>query len=223
MHPDVLPSHTQARALVWAPWRFNLGDHWQTINYLITRSFVLREEQLLSRYQHGQDFGPRFAEILSLINGPERSCVTIVDEPGTQEPDGFDVWAAPSWPTNKRWDASRVINTVTYQFDGISSAESKNPPLADQVRMLHEAQLRKVLSARLGSHMTLTECVAALARSRLFLGCDSGMSHLAHAVGVPTIVVEYALPVITCHRNKHFILAKGTAEALQAIRQILAV
>lgn len=217
-HTDVAASRTP----VWAPWRFNLGDHWQTINYLLTRSMILREEQLLSRYQHGQDYGERFREILSLIDKPERSCVRIVDEPGTHEPDGFDLWAAPSWPTKQKWLPSLSDRFVTYQFDGVSSAESKNPPEAD------EEMLFRIMEAcstnapvRLSKELSLPSCVHALMNSRLFVGCDSGMSHLAHAVGTPTIIIEYGLPVITCHRGKHFELARGTMAAFDAIRRAL--
>jgi len=217
MHPDIIQSVTP----VWAPWRFNLGDHWQTVNYLITRSFVLREEQLLSRYQHGKDYGERLHEILSLINAPERSKVTIVDEPGTHEPDGFDVWAAPSWPAKQQWLPSFAERSVTYQFDGISSAESKNPPADDVLVLLREIELHCHSSVALGKDLTLAGCVHALMRSSLFVGCDSGMSHLAHAVGTPMIIIEYGLPVITCHRGKHFELARGTLEASYAISRIL--
>lgn len=239
MHPDLTPARTSSHSHeIWSPWRFNLGDHWQTVNYLLTRSFILREEQLLSRWQHGQDCGKRFQEILALIKGPERSCVTLVDEPGVHEPDGFDVWAAPSWPTRETWKASERIrhDSVTYQFDGISSAEDKNPPREDQTRLIREME-RGLNVYRvnyglnvyrvhyhvqwLSSELTLAECVAHMRRSIVFVGCDSGMSHLAHAVGVPTIIIEYKLPIVTCHRGKHFVHVRGTDEALAAIEQIL--
>lgn len=222
MHPDIHPAcETSSSFRVWAPWRFNLGDHWQTVNYLLTRSFILREEQLLSRYQHGQDHGARFEEILALINGPERSCVTLVDEPGVHEPDGFDVWAAPSWPTHLRWEPPFGTESIAYQFDGISSAKDKNPSESDQALIWNVLNTHSGKpTTALGKHLTLKQCVAVLARTPFFIGCDSGMSHLAHAVGCPTIIIEYDLPIITCHRGKHFMLARGTDEALALIRRM---
>ncbi len=221
MHPDVKP----ATDSIWAPWRFNLGDHWQTINYLLTRSFVLREEMLLSKWQHGKDCSKRFTEILALIKGPERSCVTLVNGAGDHEPDGFDVWAAPSWPTHETWQAPLAMNNgvVTYQFDGVSSAEEKNPSRDDQARMITEMNhgLNVSRVKRLGSDSTLAECVEQMRKSLLFVGCDSGMSHIAHAVGVPTIIVEYGLPIITCHRGKHYMHARGTDEAVKLIEKLL--
>jgi hypothetical protein len=228
MHPDVTPARSTAPLSfqeIWSPWRFNLGDHWQTVNYLITRSFILREEQLLSRWQHGRDCSKRFKEILALIKGPERSCVTLVDAVGSREPDGFDVWAAPSWPTHETWKPHELMNhdTVTYQFDGVSSAAEKNPPREDQTRMLAamERGLNVYSVKRLGSDSTLAQCVDEMRRSIVFVGCDSGMSHIAHAVGVPTIIVEYGLPIITCHRGKHFVHVRGTDEAVKAIERTL--
>lgn len=231
MHPDLSPAPKPRTAVpwdltpiangVWSPWRFNLGDHWQTVNYLLTRSFVLREEQLLSRWQHGQDNKDRFEEILALIKGPERSCVTLVDEVGTHEPDGFDVWAAPSWPTHATWKAHERHALITYQFDGISSAEDKNPPFDDYSRLLTTLMNRSEYTTRLDKCLTLSECVDLLCQSRFFVGVDSGMSHLAHAVGVPTIIIEYKLPIITCHRGKHFMHARGTDEAIAMIDRLL--
>lgn len=211
-HPDVSPTKTPT----WAPWRFNLGDHWATVSYLITRSYILREEQQLSRYQHGVDFKERFQEILTLLQGPERSSVSLVDEPGTHEPDGYDVWAAPAWPTKPRWSPPKAGNNqVCYQFDGVSSAESKNPPPQDMDRILEAIGQGGV---RLGNHQTLAQIVALLSESSLFVGVDSGMSHIAHSVGTPVIIVEYQLPIITCHREKHFKHVRGTAELLEAIK-----
>ncbi len=204
-HPDVSTPKTP----VWAPWRFNLGDHWATINYLITRSFVLREEMLLSRYQHGQDFASRLQEIRYLLAAPERSSVVLVDEPGTHEPDGFDVWATNYWPTKETWKPN-AGRRVCYQFDGISSAEDKNPPREDQRRILDFLKRENMEPVRLGSHMTLAAAVHELAEAQMFIGCDSGMSHVAHSVGTPMILVEYKLPIITTHRGKRFIHVHGT-------------
>lgn len=212
-HRDVSHSRTQ----VWAPWRFNLGDHWATVNYLITRSFVLREEMLLSRWQHGVDCAARFSEILSLIAGPERSSVVLVDEPGLHEPDGFDVWAAPSWPTKKTWNPSDYEKwKFVYQLDGVSSADIKNPTLEDEKEIVRRLNFHG-RSVRLGKEMSLEKIVEEMATAELFVGVDSGMSHVAHSVGVPMILVEYGLPIVTTHRGKPFKHVRGTEELDQAI------
>lgn len=212
-HPDVSKTKTP----VWAPWRFNLGDHWATINHLITRSFVLREEMVLSRYQHGVDYGKRMEEILALLDAPERSSVALTDEPGTHEPEGFDVWAGNFWSTKEKWYPPQC-RKICYQFDGVSSAEDKNPHPYDKQRILGTCDwLLGRHPVRLGSEMTLAQAVHEMATASLFIGCDSGMSHVAHSVGVPMILVEYRLPIITTHRHKNFIHARGTDEFIRLI------
>jgi hypothetical protein len=212
-HKDVSHSRTQ----IWAPWRFNLGDHWATVNYLLTRSFVLREEMLLSRWQHGVDCSVRFNEILSLIAGPERSSVVLVDEPGLHEPDGFDVWAAPSWPTIKTWNPSDYKKwKIVYQLDGISSAESKNPSPEDEKEIVSLLN-RHGRATRVGKEMSLARVVEEMSTAEIFVGVDSGMSHVAHSVGVPMILVEYGLPIATTHRGKPFKHVRGTEELKAAV------
>ena len=213
-HPDVrssLMSHP------WSAQSSNLGDHWMTVNHLITRSYVLREEQRLSRWQHGRDFGPRFNEIIDLLQAPERSRVVVVDEPGKQEPGGFDVWTGPAWPTKRRWDMlAHRHGPICYQFDGISSPE-KNPSAADLEHIVRCFGTGR--SVCLGAAQSLDTIVRLLSMARLFVGVDSGMSHIAHSVGVPVIIVEYGLPVITCHRCKHFKHVRGTDELLTALAE----
>jgi hypothetical protein len=205
---------------VWAPWRFNLGDHWATINYLITRSWMLKEEIHLSRYQHGQDFKVRMEEILELLDKPKESKVTIVDARGTHEPEGEDVWTSPYWPTKDRWFPQKV-DVVCYQFDGISSAADKNPSEEDEDRVLRAIYARGYQAVRLSKNLPLRTCMSHLAHSQCFVGCDSGMSHLAHSVGTPVYLVEYKLPVITAHRKKHFVHCRGTDELLAALHRDL--
>lgn len=202
---------------VWSPWRFNLGDHWATINYLITRSWMLKEEIHLSRWQHGQDFKSRFDEILDLLDKPKHSRIVIVDEKGTHEPEGEDVWTSPYWPTKVRWEPGRDPR-VCFQFDGISSAADKNPSGLDAVAIVHALVSSGYEPIKLGKDRSLWDCAVALSRSQCFVGCDSGMSHLAHSVGVPIYLVEYKLPVITAHRNKNFIHCHGTVDLIYKLK-----
>ena len=210
MHADLSPSKTP----VWGPWHFNLGDHWATANYLLTRSWMNLEEQLLSRYQHGKDYKARWDEIFSLLNGPERSQVTLVDDHGKHEPSGYAVWATPFWPTKITWDPLAKHETICHQFDGDSNASGKNPPDEDLPRILGSL---KGTPVKLGKHLSLAQCVEELSKAKYFVGCDSGMSHLAHSVGVPIIMVEYSQAVVTTHRRKHYTVAKGTDALIKVI------
>ena len=205
---------------IWSAWRFNLGDHWATINYLLTRSWMLKEEIHLSRWQHGQDFKTRFEEILNVLDQPKGSKVVIVDEPGTHEPEGEDVWTSPYWGTKKRWELGKQ-RSVAFQFDGISSGEDKNPPDADRGRILRSLLFQDYELYKLGKNYSIWECMEILTRCKCFVGCDSGMSHVAHSVGIPIYLVEYRLPVITAHRNKTFVHCRGTDELISALKRDL--
>ncbi len=188
---------------------------------------------------HNAGFGDRFASIqllarLAVTEGPYRVAVAdegratlhheivnaldlpvplnLTAEPGNTPLDGFTVWACDYFPTKTRWDWTKRHDYVVYQFDGLSSPE-KNPALSDQRRILdviHDTY--HLESHQLGKHLSVQENVNMLAGAAFFVGCDSGMSHLAHSVGTPLFLLEYGLPVVTCHRNKSYILCAGAGD-----------
>jgi hypothetical protein len=160
--------------------------------------------------------------MLALIAGPERSAVTVVDAPGTRELNGFDVWASPFWPTANPWRANERHQGIVCQFDGISSAESKNPP-PDQLPGILRTLSGYAPTLVLGKTHSLTQITELMRSAKLFVGVCSGMSHLAHSTGIPMVLVEYKMPIITCHRRKHFVHTRGTEEMLAAVRSILGV
>jgi hypothetical protein len=49
----------------------------------------------------------------------------------------------------------------------------------------------------------------------LFVGVDSGMSHLCHSVGLPIFLLEYGLPTATVHSGKAHTLCKGYDDFVQ--------
>lgn len=188
---------------IWRLWNFGLGDHWATVNFLAWRFQFTQKTQVLSVMQHGKDFTQRLTEIIKLLDIPSFSIQLTTDAPDT-ELDGFALWASLYFPTGMRWRhyPKRVL---VYQFDGVSAAEDKNPSVSDQEKIFAWCAKNGFLTTRLGNHLTLGQCVSALSTATLFVGCDSGMSHIAHSVGVPTYILEYNLPVVTCHRNKNYV------------------
>lgn len=221
-----MPDYPPDPAGVMAPWRFGLGDHIATVNYAITRSWMLGVTVKIATQLHGRDCGKRLREILPLLHAPERCNVKIVDEPHTWEPDGFAIWASPYWPTKTRWQVDHKTRRITYHFDGVSSASDKNPPPSEMdaiVDLLVELSKYNISKVQLGQHMTIKKCVDVLADSTCFIGVDSGMSHLAHCVGVPVFIVEYKLPIVTTHRHKHYEHCRGTSELLRRVRGYLGV
>ena len=71
--------------------------------------------------------------------------------------------------------------------------------------------------------MSLEESIWVIARARLFLGVCSGMSHVAHSVGVPTIVIEYRQPVGPWQpaESERFQIAWGTDEAMRMVHHLM--
>jgi hypothetical protein len=212
-HPDLAPAQGVLR-----PWNNDLGDHWASVNLALTRSFVSKQVVLL------HDMHPRLREILPLLNGPERSHVELTKAPFTEELDGFATWATPFWPTKTTWQPGSRRHQIAIHFDGHSSADDKNPPPADLDRIwqfLTDQMQAGYMITELGGHQSLAEMVEAAAGSDLFIGVDSGPSHVCHSVGVPMFLVEYKLPIITTHRRKHFVHCRGTDELLTRVGEFL--
>lgn len=198
---------------VFAPWNAGLGDQWATISLLLHRWAVSAQfrPSLLHSPAHLRSMHYAIgAELLNGVNG-----VKLVDAPPTHQLAGFDVWACPVWPTNVRWQPYERHAFATYQFDGISAARDKNPTEIDQALILQRLDAWGIPTLPLGKHLTLRECTQYLAASSFFVGCDSGMSHLAHSVGTHCFLLEYNLPVVTCHRGKAYIQCAGTEDFLR--------
>jgi hypothetical protein len=156
--------------------------------------------------------GALHREIVDVLDSP--GTLELTAEPFTRSLDGYSVWATPYFPTHRRWSITDEHTTVTLQVDGRSSAKDKNPSEAEQVRLAEalREQVPGLEIVTLGDHLSVAECVEQAAKSAFFLGVDSGMAHLCHSVGVPIFLLEYALPVVTCHRGKSYRLCRGAAD-----------
>jgi hypothetical protein len=190
---------------IYLPWNAGLGDHWATLSLLSWKSRLSGDPAVLATYVHGVDYSPRLIEIAEVLD----ACpVALYQGDGDTPLNGFDVWASPPWPTLLRW-SPQAPASIVYQFDGDSSAADKNPPPADQQAILSWASSQGLAAVKLGKNLTVAECVRACSGAALFVGCCSGMSHLAHSVGTPVYLLEYGLPVVTCHRQKQFVISRS--------------
>lgn len=198
-------------SVVYNLWNEGLGDHWASINLLAQMSIAQgRQVRFHSKPEHHS----RHAQILIALEGG-LARVLPQDEPGTADLDGFNVWATEYLPTKRRWYRSGVEPVVCTHFEGISAAADKNPPPADRQEIEAWAAARGLKTCALTGGMTLSEVIWRLATCTLFVGCDSGMSHIAHSVGCPTYLLEYRLPVVTCHRHKAYIRCDGAGHFTQ--------
>lgn len=189
---------------VYNLWNGGLGDHWASISLLARLSIHAKREILFSSQGEHEK---RHQEILDVLDlGDAR--LTRYLGPGNTDLSGFNVWAAEYMPTWFRWRDTQLRPYVCAHFSGISSAEDKNPPLEDQRRI--EAWCKsKGFGLFVIGKSELSVITDFLSHCVLFVGCDSGMSHIAHSVGCPTYLLQYRLPVVTCHRNKNYVLCNG--------------
>ncbi len=201
---------------VYRPHNFGLGDHWATVSLCRFRGRQSGEPLRLATRSHGRDFSQRLHEIDDLLDDSDCGPRFIDAEP-THHFDGYHIWACPVVPTKTRWRNDPRSRAVVYQFDGESAAESKNPPDTEREKLL--AWLRNVgfETVQLGKHLSLAECVEEAANAALFVGVDSGMSHVAHSVGVPVYLYEHKLPIITCHRQKQFVIVRSADDFIAQV------
>lgn len=203
---------------IYSLWNDGLGDHWASICLLAQLSKETGEHVCFSSDER---FRSRHLEILHVLN-LRGAWVAWTPEQANARLDGFDVWATEYLPTRVRWHRSAgrdrpfgdahpgIGNYICTHFEGVSSAENKNPSTDEQRRILEWAAVRQLQVKPLGDPaMPLSRMVELLSRCVLFVGCDSGPSHVAHSVGCPTYLLEYKLPVVTCHRHKAYVRCDG--------------
>lgn len=197
---------------VYIPWNTGLGDQVATISLLARRAEMVGEPMHLSNKQHGHDLGPLHNELFRVFK-PTRVITSYLE--GDTPLDGFNIWAAEPWQTHQRWKACLRHHYYVAQFDGVSSPE-KNPSPQDIIAIGSEVGARYDMQGfLLGKKQTIDECVRLMTGAAFFVGCDSGMSHLAHCVGIPTFILEYGLPIVTTHRNKPYIHCAGAEDFLR--------
>lgn len=206
---------------IYRLWNDGLGDHWASVNLLDHMARLRPASQTICFTHPDPEKRARAREILGLlhdsqVHGAALMCHTGAPDSQVTDLDGFDVWATPYFRTKNHWTLSKMTPTICVHFDGLSAASDKNPSLDEQHQILTWAAARGLRVVVLGDPtMSLSWVVTHLATCALFVGCDSGMSHIAHSVGCPTYLLEYNLPVVTCHRNKNYVLCKGAGHFMQ--------
>jgi hypothetical protein len=95
----------------------------------------------------------------------------------------------------------------------------KNPPDLDLPRLMNFVPGYNFI--RLGRPFTISENIAHLVRCRLFYGVCSGISFIAHSVGVPTYLVRYGNDLRPWHHNKTYVPCDGTEDLIARVRSHL--
>ena len=107
-------------------------------------------------------------------------------------------------PTKVRW-ARNDGRIISYQIETSASHRPDRfcdpwliEDLSDQLPGYEFVELGKEHQG------TMSEIVDILSKSELFVGIDSGMSHVAHSVGVPVFLKQYD-ELELCHPNKDYV------------------
>jgi heptosyltransferase-3 len=91
-------------------------------------------------------------------------------------------WAPKCWPAER---FRELVRDCRDAFDAVVLLGSRNE--AERCRTVAEGLTLPCLD--LSGHTGLLEAAAILARTRLFVGNDSGLGHLAAAAGIPTLTL----------------------------------
>ena len=202
-----------------------LGDCWAFINMLCGKSIQSGEATRCSRFvanpisrMHGNlvQAGGKLQEISSVLDGG-KARIEFVDEGATIVTPEIECFKSPYLPTRIKWVGGK---SVVHQL--ANSQQPANCPRCPPM-CHHDAIMNWVSNhenKRLGLPMSLEECVQAAAGAALFIGMDSGMSHVCHSVGVPVILYDWAR-IDEFHHEKKFSRFKTADEAIGIMKGIM--
>lgn len=206
-----------------------LGDCWAFISLMCDLSIrtgsIIQCSSYVAPRMDGQGFDPRnktkskLTEIMSLLDMGEAR-IELVDVGATIHTPDTTCFKVPYLPTKVRWQPSHH-GVIAHQLT--NSQEPANNP-----RCLKEHHLKGIMDwinvnsmgVRLGLPMSIKECVEAAATSDLFIGMDSGMSHVCHSVGVPVILYDWSR-IDEFHHEKKFSRFNGSDEAITLMKKVM--
>jgi len=193
---------------------YHLGDCWirlcKYINLSMTTNNVIRFIEPCNKYK----------EILPLLEQALILNISKKDIPNGAKLSNGGHLPNVYVPTRIKWCGGVKRNRICYQFDGRSSCRRKNPPEKDLFKLVDF--IYGVDFVRLGGHLSLEKCVKIMASSDCFLGVDSGMSHIAHSVGVPTFIIKYRFNFDSWHVNAPpFEVCHGTDDAIDKVTSFM--
>ena len=171
-----------------APPKDKLGYIWAYCNYAITLAKERNEEVALCTQAYSRKMNENFVdktdllkEVLELLDYD----VTISfhnDKHASIEMDRI----VPYCRTKVTWSLNKVTSyRVAYQLDGDDIRKWYRGHV-DGMRYFKNNVLNSIA---LSKELNLSEVVEILSTSFMFIGADSGMSHVAHSVGIPMFIL----------------------------------
>ncbi len=172
-----------------SPPKAKLGHIWRYCNFAIGLSKKMNEEVAVCTQAYPIK-GGKFVDKSELIQevlenlSYDVKISTHTDVNSRQIPDMYS--CIPYCNTKVTWSIDKVTSfRIAHQLDGddISKWFVKH---IDDVRYFNKIIQDKVA---LSNKYTIAEIVEIMSSSFLFIGADSGISHIAHSVGIPTFIL----------------------------------
>lgn len=210
---------------VFAPYNHCFGDCWAILNHAIRHSLKEGEPAYVSEYvcagahlvpgmpTRGEYVGNLLREQLAEIDQPKGSCVIIADEVVTElRKITVEEYPFPYYPTKHQWKPG-PHGRICVQLDNNQVPENcaRSIKFHERVELLE--WLKNKSHVILGKPLSVADCARIASECDLFIGMDSGMSHLAHSVGVPTLIRDWTA-LDRFHPKKSFYRFQNAKQAI---------
>jgi hypothetical protein len=167
----------------------HFGDIWRSISYLcnlsIKHNWTTRITKYCRYYGKVQDTSKLIQDIYKLLDTPGK--IEIIDARPTNTVKEENIFGDKLIPTKLQWKNPKN-NTICYQFDGVVCA--KRCPPESTINNLIKLLSPYYKFIKLGKPKTPEECLKIAINCKLFIGVDSGMSHLCLSAGVPIHLIR---------------------------------
>jgi hypothetical protein len=223
-----------AMETIYAPYTTCFGDCWAFVNYACHLSLSLKRPVHCSCFPNRgmhlavgisnagiPQVGGKLEEMMAALDLGEAKIVIVGVMATTARPCDWEAFNTPYLPTKAKWEPVRR-GRVCYQLDNNQVPEGNSRCL----KRHHREAIMKWLSewpgekVKLGLPMTVEQCAKAAASSDLFVGMDSGMSHLCHSVGLPVLLADW--PAIErYHPGKRYLRFSDSSRAIALMSSIL--
>jgi len=217
---------------ILAPYNHCFGDCWALLNYAMRESYLKHKPITVSRYvcagSHlvpgvppgGEDVHKLLFSQAVEIDGPLGIDVRITKQV-TTTPSRItvDVFHHPYYPTRRVWDPG-PHGKICVQTDNALIPEHCARAFKLPERKALYDWLKDKEHVVLGKTMSVHECVEAAATSDVFIGMDSGMSHLCHSVGVPMILLDWE-GLDKHHPKKTFYRFNRVSQAIKLAKSLM--
>jgi ADP-heptose:LPS heptosyltransferase len=187
----------------------HFGDVWMSINAALTYA---KGKPITVKPKHNYKLAIEIKELLR-----DADNLTILPYDGIYD---ISIFKPSFWvyqKTKVQWKFG-PYKRICYQLDGARyRATQKTPPDVD--RILNSIGYRniKIEKIKIGKPLSLSEIVQIVSKSDLFVGLDSGMSHLCYSTNIPMFLVEHNHKLSLAHKNKKFTKCIGINDTIEKI------